>query len=163
MKRLVLLLFALVLVIDLADDGCHGKVRCVSPHSSIKVSVASPHLGGAGKLDSPGALPPADWRGPPGQGLRQPVTSAVQQILKRIDCCQPGSTGGLLLKRAFHSPFIFFGRQASLSDKSTAIGFGYCHLVAGPNRGDAVLIYREKLQIPLNPPFSKGYFDSNSL
>ena len=88
MKRLVLLLFALVLVIDLADDGCLAKARFVSPHASVKVSVASSHHGGAGKLDAPGALQPAEGRGPPGQGLRQPVIPWVQQTLKLINFCR---------------------------------------------------------------------------
>jgi hypothetical protein len=46
MKRLVLLLLALLLMADLADDSCLGKVKLVSPASPVKsLEVSAKHYG----------------------------------------------------------------------------------------------------------------------
>jgi hypothetical protein len=95
MRRLVLLLFALLLVLELADDGCPVHARFVSPQASVKIAVTAAQQGGADQPDSPGLPEGAAWRGPPGQGRNQPAVPGVRQTLKLIDCCQTGSSGGL--------------------------------------------------------------------
>jgi hypothetical protein len=46
MKRLVLLILALLLMMDFADDGCLGKSKFVSRHSAVKsLEVSSKHYG----------------------------------------------------------------------------------------------------------------------
>lgn len=97
MKRLVLLTLAVLLVLDLAHDGCLGKARFISPHSSVKVSDASPHNLAAGKLDYPHELMCADWRRPRSQGRNQPFDPGIHQTLRIIDGCLRGSSGGIPL------------------------------------------------------------------
>jgi len=97
MKRLVLLLLALLLVCDLAADGTLGKAKGFSPHSSVKVSGTSPHYFAAGKLDYSHAKKCAVWRGPPSQSRHRPLTSVIHQTLRIIDYCHRGSSGGIPL------------------------------------------------------------------
>jgi hypothetical protein len=96
MKRLVLLLFALLLVVDLAEDGRLGKARFVAPHSSVKVSVASPH-GGTVTLDSLDKPPPGTALGIPRHPLSQIGIPVVHHYLKHLDSCNTGSSGGIPL------------------------------------------------------------------
>jgi len=57
MRRLTFLICAVVLLLDLADDGCLGKVKFVAPQHAAKCSVdSSGH--NSGKVHSPGALSP---------------------------------------------------------------------------------------------------------
>jgi|GEM_PF-2828583 hypothetical protein len=57
MQRLVLVLFVLLLLLDLVDDGFSGKVKCVSPASPLSDSLASCSPYSAEQVDS--------WCGPP--------------------------------------------------------------------------------------------------
>jgi hypothetical protein len=91
MKRLVLLLLAVLLVLDLAHDGSLGKVKCVSPDSSVKVSHA------AGKLNDLHFLKYAVWLGSPIQSRYQPLVHGTHQAIRIIDCCHRGSSGGIPL------------------------------------------------------------------
>jgi len=97
MKRLVLLLLALLLVCDLAADGCLGKAKGFSPHSSAKVSDVNPHYFAAGKLDYSHALRRAVWRGPPSQSRHRSLISVIHQTLRIIDYSNTGSSGGIPL------------------------------------------------------------------
>lgn len=97
MKRAVLLIFALLLMFDLADDGCLGKASYIPPHSSPHASVISPYHHGSGNSDSRHALAPPDLRGPFSQGQSLLVTYRVRQTLKISDYCYTGSSGGIPL------------------------------------------------------------------
>jgi hypothetical protein len=97
MKRLVLLLLAVLLVLDLAHDGSLGKVKCVSPDSSVKVSHASPYNFAAGKLNDLHFLKYAVWLGSPIQSRYQPLVHGTHQAIRIIDCCHRGSSGGIPL------------------------------------------------------------------
>ena len=104
MKRLVLLLLAVLLVLDLSHDGCLGKVKCISPHSSVKVSGFSTRYFPAGKLDYPHELKRADWPGPPSQSRNQPLVPLNHQTLQIIDYCNTGSSGGIPLYSLKNKP-----------------------------------------------------------
>jgi hypothetical protein len=97
MKRLALLLFALLLVADLAEDGCIAKARLVSPHSAVKVSVTSSNHGGTGNLDSLDKPPPATELEIPRHLLSQIAIPLVHHYLKHLDFCNTGSSGGIPL------------------------------------------------------------------
>jgi hypothetical protein len=107
MKRLVLLLFALFLMFDLAEDGCLGKAAFVPSHSQDYASVTSLHHAGSDKADSRDEVATADLRGPPSQGRSQPVTPVDLPTFRPIDYCHFGSSGDIPLLLAFppaHSP-----------------------------------------------------------
>jgi hypothetical protein len=96
MKRVVLLILALLLLSDLAEDGCLGKATFVALQSSAKTSLTSPLHNCSGKVDSPYSLP--------SQGgeisrllLCQPVTFLVQPALKIVIYTHTGSSGGIPL------------------------------------------------------------------
>ena len=97
MKRVILLIFALLLMFDLADDGCFGKASYIPPLSSAKASVTSPYHSGSGNLDSRHVLALPDLRGPSSQGRWLVVTYRVRQTLKISDYCYTGSSGGIPL------------------------------------------------------------------
>jgi len=63
MRRFLLLIFALLLMLDLADDGCLGKAKFVSPLSPPPASADSSHKTKSGQGDFWLELPPADSRG----------------------------------------------------------------------------------------------------
>jgi hypothetical protein len=118
MKRLVLLLLALFLVVDLAEDGCLAKASFVPSRSQAHASVPSPHHVGSDKADSLHEVATADLRGPPSQGRSQPVTPVVLPTFRPIDYCHFGSSGGIPLSLAFPPASYFFVCQNFLTDKS---------------------------------------------
>ena len=97
MKRIVLLILALLLLLDLAEDGCLGKASFVPSHSSAETSVTSPHCYDSGKVDSRSALPSPDYGEMSGLRQLQPVTLRIHPALKIIDYCNTGSSGGIPL------------------------------------------------------------------
>ncbi len=96
MKRVVLPILVLLLLINLAEDGCFGKATFVAPQSSAKTSLTSPLLHCSGKVDSRYTLP-SDG----GEISRlmqfQPVTLLTHPALKIIICINTGSSGGIPL------------------------------------------------------------------
>jgi hypothetical protein len=95
MRRFVLLIFVLLLLIDLGDDGSLGKARFVNPVSpSAGSSVSSPHCS-MDQVDS--------WCGPPLRDVPdishlyqgQRLTCNGRQILKKISSGNISSSGGM--------------------------------------------------------------------
>jgi hypothetical protein len=68
MKRMVLLILALLLMMDLADDGCLGKPKIVPAPSPAKTSITSSIHLGSNHIDFWLELPSTDWRGSPRHG-----------------------------------------------------------------------------------------------
>ena len=96
MKRVVMLILALLLVFNLAEDGCLSKATFVAPHSSAKTSLISPLFECSGKVNSR-YTQPSDG-GEISRLLQfQPVTFMVQPTFKIIVCCNTGSSGGIPL------------------------------------------------------------------
>jgi hypothetical protein len=95
MKRGVLLILALLLLLDLADDGYLGKAKFVPPYSTAKTSLTSAPQYDTGKIDSSGSLPSPDWRDMSGPRHLQPVMPLVQLARKIITPCNNGSSGGI--------------------------------------------------------------------
>jgi hypothetical protein len=96
MKRVVVFILALLLLIDLAEDGCFGKATFVVPQSSAKTSLLAPLHDCSGKIESPSTLPS---EGGALCHLRrvQRLTFLVQPALKIITCMHTGSSGGIPL------------------------------------------------------------------
>ena len=96
MKRIVLSILVLLLISDLAEDGCLGKAKFVAPSSSAKTSITSHPHNCSGKVDNHYKLPSAG-----GKICRlmkfQPVTLVVQPALKLINSNHNGSSGGIPL------------------------------------------------------------------
>jgi hypothetical protein len=96
MKRIVLLILALLLLSDLAEDGCLGKAKYVTPSSSAKTIDISHLHSDSGKVDNHYTLPSAGGEICPPMEF-QPVTLAVQPALKIIIPNHNGSSGGIPL------------------------------------------------------------------
>jgi hypothetical protein len=96
MKRVVLLILALLLLSDLAEDGSLGKATFVAPQSSAKTSLTSPLHECSGKVDSHCTLP-SDGGEISRLVLCHPVTFLVQPALKIIIYNHTGSSGGIPL------------------------------------------------------------------
>jgi hypothetical protein len=96
MKRMVLLILVLLLTTDLADDGCLGKPKFVSPGSPVKsLEVSYKHYGSEAPdchHEIPRAkvkLPWPQFRSPPSNPL------VSQQSRKIIFISHLGSAGAL--------------------------------------------------------------------
>lgn len=97
MRRIVLLILVLLLMADLADDGCLGKATFDLPHASARTSVTSPHPSDSGQVDFSHELASADLPGSPRHADSQPVTLRVSPTLLIIHCCRLSSSGGIPL------------------------------------------------------------------
>jgi hypothetical protein len=95
MKRMIMLICALVLVLDLTDDGRLGKATSVVPHSPVKsLEVSSDHYGSV-QPDCHNELPRGTSQCPSRSSLGKPVSRVVQHTLKIIHSCNPPSSGGI--------------------------------------------------------------------
>jgi hypothetical protein len=97
MRRMVLLILVLLLMFDLAEDGCLGKATFNLPHPSAKTSVTSSHHSDSGQVDFRHELATADVPGSPRHADTQPLTLRVQPTLQIIHCCYLSSSGGIPL------------------------------------------------------------------
>ena len=97
MRRMVLLILALLLMFDLAEDGCLGKAKFDLPYPSAKTSVTSPHHFDSGQVDFLHELASADLGGSPRHADTQAVTPCVQPTFKIIQCYYLSSSGGIPL------------------------------------------------------------------
>jgi hypothetical protein len=97
MRRMVLLILALLLMFDLAEDGCLGKATFDLPHHSAKTSVTSFHHFDSGQVDFRHEPASADLPGIPRHADTQPVNLRVQPSLQIIYCCYLSSSGGIPL------------------------------------------------------------------
>jgi hypothetical protein len=90
-----MLICALFLMFDLADDGRLGRVRFVAPQTPVKsLNSAASHYCAA-KSDSQNELSRADILRIPSQFPIQPATFVVHQTRKIIVSCHLSSAGGL--------------------------------------------------------------------
>jgi hypothetical protein len=96
MRRLVFLICAVVLMLDLADDGCLGKVKLVAPTHAAGYSVAST-AHGSGKVDSQVDLPPLNWQVLTSQFPDQPVLIRGIHCHRKCNFSLFGSSGGIPL------------------------------------------------------------------
>jgi predicted small lipoprotein YifL len=98
MKRLVLLILVLLLLVDLAEDGCLGKAMLYLPCPSAKTSVTSCHQHpGSGQSDFGHDLASPKVPGSPRHGEARPVSLQVPPHLQIMHCCHRGSSGGIPL------------------------------------------------------------------
>jgi hypothetical protein len=94
MKRILLLLCALLLMADLADDGFLGKVPYLLPHCPGNFSLTT--LSGTScKIASQGWLPLGGVRFIFQRWQTQPVLVEVGDTHAKIDCYLHSSSGGL--------------------------------------------------------------------
>jgi hypothetical protein len=96
-KHTLLLILAMVLMLDLAEDGCFGQAKVDFPVALTKTSVTTSHHAGSGKVDSLHESPPANLCDSPGQANYQPVSFEVQPSLKIIYYRNTRSSGGIPL------------------------------------------------------------------
>jgi hypothetical protein len=91
----LLLILALLLTLDLAQDGFLGTATFELPHKAAKTSVSTPLHDGSGQVDCWLEVPPANLCHPPGQGNYQPVSFEVQPGLIIMDYRNTGTSGGI--------------------------------------------------------------------
>jgi hypothetical protein len=97
MRRLLLFIFVLLLVVDLADDGLPGKARFVSPVAPLSSSVGAFPLYDFEKVDSCCEFTLTDPSGISNHYENQTLPCRVQNNLKRIGSYQISSSGGIPL------------------------------------------------------------------
>jgi hypothetical protein len=97
MKHTLLLLLAVLLMLDLSQDGFLGQATFDLPHASAKTSLSTPHQNGSGQVDFRQQFAPANFSDPPSQANYQPVTFRLPPTLKIIDYRNTGSSGGIPL------------------------------------------------------------------
>lgn len=96
MRRLIFLICAVVLLCDLADDGCLGKVKFVAPSHAAQYSAASSHTA-SGQVDSQLGLPPASLLVSPPTFTSQSVSFGAVHSFQINHFYFFGSSGGLPL------------------------------------------------------------------
>ena len=96
-KHTLLVILALFLMLDFAEDGFLGKATFELPHAAAKTSVSTPHHNGSGPGDLRTEFTPANLSELPGQANYQPVSFEVQPSLKIIDFRNTRSSGGIPL------------------------------------------------------------------
>ena len=94
MKRLILILFAVLLVFDLADDGSFGNSKLCSPSSSVEISTPTSKFEGSCKIDFRPEVAATNLPGPFSQANSLPRNFKVQPYLERILSSSAGSSGG---------------------------------------------------------------------
>jgi hypothetical protein len=97
MKRSMLLILALLLMMDLAEDGFLGKATFELPRAVAKTSASTTHHNYSGQVDCRHEVPLAHLSDPPGRAHYQPVSFRIQPTFKIIDYRNPGSSGGVPL------------------------------------------------------------------
>jgi hypothetical protein len=96
MRRLIFLICILVLICDLADDGCLGRAKFVAPQHATTYSVASSSHA-ASRADFQLGVPPANLRDDPGPFPSQPATGEVPHNPNLSSFPFQSSSGGLPL------------------------------------------------------------------
>jgi hypothetical protein len=98
MKRLVLLILAMLLLVDMAEDGYLGKVKFCLPNPPAKTTITSSHhnpCSGQSFSQHELALPKLPGSLPYGEAL--PVSLHVPPTLQIMHCCHLSSSGGIPL------------------------------------------------------------------
>ena len=98
MKRTMLLILVLLLLVDLAEDGCLGKATLYRPCPSAKPSVNSSHdYPGSGQSDYGHELASPSLPGRSCHGETPPVILQVPPTLQIMHCCHLNNSGGIPL------------------------------------------------------------------
>jgi hypothetical protein len=98
LKCLVLFILVLVVLVDLADDGCFGSVRTGPLQAAVSVAFRIfPPRHPSRQVDPPSSLPSPDWRGLFSLKDSPPVLQEGQQAPKMITSCNNGCSGGIPL------------------------------------------------------------------
>jgi hypothetical protein len=98
MKRVVLLMLVLLLLVDLAEDGCLGKVTFCLPCPSAKTTVTSFHdCPGSGQSDFGHEVASPNVPGRSRYGEARSLSLHVPPTLQIIRCCHLSSSGGIPL------------------------------------------------------------------
>jgi hypothetical protein len=95
MKRLIFFICVLFLLLDLADDGCLGKVKFVAPQSPGKYLEVSAKHYGPEAFDCHPEILPGDVRLTFPQSRGQPTKPLVPQSGKIVFVFHLSSAGGL--------------------------------------------------------------------
>ena len=104
MKRIVMFLLVLLLMVDLAEDGCFGPATVDLPVALTKTSITTPHHAGSGQVDFRHGFAPANLWKPACQANYLLVTFRVQPTLIIIDYRNTGSSGAIPLISSLSSP-----------------------------------------------------------
>jgi hypothetical protein len=96
MKRILFLICALIILADLADDGCFGKARPLTARSLTKISLTFDACS-SDKVEFPAWIAPAKFPGIPQPYQNQLVLIEVDEIPPIIDHSFLSSSGGLPL------------------------------------------------------------------
>ncbi|OGP72529.1 MAG: hypothetical protein A2Y80_09850 [Deltaproteobacteria bacterium RBG_13_58_19] len=98
MKRMVLLILVLLLLMDVAEDGCLGKAKVYLPHPSAKTTFTSSHNHpDFAQIDFRHKLAFTDLPGSRCHGNGQPVILRLPITLQIMHCCHLSSSGGIPL------------------------------------------------------------------
>jgi hypothetical protein len=99
MKRLIFLICAVVLLLDLGADGALGNVKYVGSHNAAKSSKSSVTSTNptSGQVDSMTALPLENCGDSGPRYVGQPVSGGIVQSLDLNDFWYIGSSGGIPL------------------------------------------------------------------
>ena len=95
-QHTIMLLCAIVLLLDLADDGCLGKAQPATPRCPGTISLTS-SPGSSGNAEFPVWIPPARLPGILQCWQNQSILVEIEDLLPIIDCYLLGSSGGLPL------------------------------------------------------------------
>jgi hypothetical protein len=96
-KRLVLAILALLLLVDLAEDGCLGKATVYLPCPSAKTTVTSSHHPCSAKIDLRLQLASPDLPESPQHDNTKPGSLRISSTLLILHCCHFNSAGGIPL------------------------------------------------------------------
>ena len=97
MKRGIVLIAMLLLLVDLAGDGCLGNPKFGPLQATISTSLSSGRHYSSLQADSPHLLVSRDWRDMFSPRQSQPVVATGQFAHKIITCCHIGGSGGIPL------------------------------------------------------------------
>jgi hypothetical protein len=122
-KHKLLLILALILMVDLAEDGCFGQAKVNLPVALAKTSPTTLHHAASGQVDSRHEFEPAHLWEPPSQAIYQVVTFKVQPTLTIIDLQYQQFRRHPFIK-GLSSPGVFLGFQDFLTDKSAVFPLG---------------------------------------
>jgi hypothetical protein len=91
----LLLILALILMLDLAEDGCFGEATLDLPVALTKTYVSTPDQKGSGQVDFCHEFPLPNLWEPPARPITSKLNFRVQPTLKIIDHHNISSYGGI--------------------------------------------------------------------
>jgi hypothetical protein len=98
MKRMLLLILVLLLMMDLAEDGCLGKAKFNLSNPSATTSVTqTDDQPDSDKTDFRHEPASIELPGSPHHGGPRPVIPHLPHTLQIIHCCHISSSGGIPL------------------------------------------------------------------